>query len=216
MSAEKEAAETTEIAEPPKRKRGQRGPDKKPRKPGTGKFLKEAAKTDVNEEYNRKEIAFILEVTPKSKPDFNDIEEMDRRFTHYLETCAKYGKRVGNMTAYSAIGVSVDNVSDWTAPNAKNKDRKQFFEYVKSVCATYREGLMQDSKVHPAVGIFWQKNYDGLKDQKESIQVAINPLGEQKDAKSLEQKYMANAALVEPAKAIDAEFVEREVEKEKV
>jgi hypothetical protein len=141
---------------------------------------------------------------------------MNRRFLHYIETCQKYGKKVGNMAAYSAIGVYDELVTKWTKPDAKNQLRRDFFKYVKAVCATYRESLMQDSKVNPVVGIFWQKNYDGLKDQKETLQVIANPLGEQKDVSALEQKYAANAALVEAPKAIDVEFIEHAAEKEKV
>ncbi|CAJ0600759.1 unnamed protein product [Cylicocyclus nassatus] len=32
-----------------------------------------------------------------------------------------------------------------------------------------REGLMADGKVNPVTGIFWQKNYDGLRDQQEVV-----------------------------------------------
>ena len=32
-----------------------------------------------------------------------------------------------------------------------------------------REQLMADGKVNAVAGIFWQKNYDGLKDQQEVI-----------------------------------------------
>ena len=57
----------------------------------------------------------------------------------------------------------------------------------------YREGLMEDGKVNPVTGIFWQKNYDGMKDQQEVVLTPNqNPLGEQKDAESLKQKYLEN------------------------
>lgn len=52
---------------------------------------------------------------------------------------------------------------------------------------------MQDGKVNPVTGIFWQKNYDGMKDQTEMVLTPNNPLGEQKDMKALEQKYMESA-----------------------
>jgi hypothetical protein len=57
----------------------------------------------------------------------------------------------------------------------------------------YREGLMEDGKVNPVTGIFWQKNYDGMKDQQEVVLTPnTNPLGEQKDAEALQQKYLEN------------------------
>ena len=55
----------------------------------------------------------------------------------------------------------------------------------------YREGLMEDGKVNPVTGIFWQKNYDGMKDQQEVVLTPnTSPLGEQKDAEALKQKYL--------------------------
>ena len=52
---------------------------------------------------------------------------------------------------------------------------------------------MEDGKVNPVTGIFWQKNYDGLKDQQEVVLTPnTNPLGEQKDAEALKQKYLEN------------------------
>lgn len=57
----------------------------------------------------------------------------------------------------------------------------------------YREGLMEDGKVNPVTGIFWQKNYDGMKDQQEVVLTPnTSPLGEQKDAEALKQKYLEN------------------------
>ena len=32
-----------------------------------------------------------------------------------------------------------------------------------------REQLMSDGKINPVTGIFWQKNWDGLKDQQEVV-----------------------------------------------
>jgi hypothetical protein len=55
----------------------------------------------------------------------------------------------------------------------------------------YREGLMEDGKVNPVTGIFWQKNYDGMKDQQEVVLTPnTSPLGEQKDTEALKQKYL--------------------------
>ena len=51
---------------------------------------------------------------------------------------------------------------------------------------------MQDGKINPVTGIFWQKNYDGMKDQSEVVLTPNNPLGEQKDVEALKQKYLEN------------------------
>ena len=47
---------------------------------------------------------------------------------------------------------------------------------------------MQDGKINPVVGIFWQKNYDGLRDQTELAIAPTNPLGDGKSAEELAKK----------------------------
>lgn len=74
-----------------------------------------------------------------------------------------------------------------------NPARTDFIKKVRQFCGVFREGLMQDGKVNPVTGIFWQKNYDGMKDQTEMVLTPNNPLGEQKDMKALEQKYLESA-----------------------
>ena len=56
---------------------------------------------------------------------------------------------------------------------------------------------MEDGKVNPVTGIFWQKNYDGLKDQQEVVLTPNNPLGEAQNAEQLKQKYLESADIVE-------------------
>jgi hypothetical protein len=101
--------------------------------------------------------------------------------------------KIGNQAAYAAIGINKDNVYDWTVRREANPARADFLKRVQKVCAMYREGLMEDGKVNPVTGIFWQKNYDGMKDQQEVVLTPnTNPLGEQKDAEALQQKYLEN------------------------
>ena len=75
--------------------------------------------------------------------------------------------------------------------------RSTFIKKVRQFCATYREGLMEDGKVNPVTGIFWQKNYDGMKDQTEMVVTPNNPLGDAADTQALAQKYLDNADIVD-------------------
>lgn len=56
---------------------------------------------------------------------------------------------------------------------------------------------MEDGKVNPVTGIFWQKNYDGLRDQSEVVVTPNNPLGEAQNVEQLRQKYLESAGIVE-------------------
>ena len=132
-------------------------------------------------------------ILPTEPLDRDDVEEMERRFAFYLEMCAQWDMKVGNMAAYAAIGIDKNDAYEWTNRNLGNPARTRFIKKVQKVCAMYREGLMEDGKVNPVTGIFWQKNYDGMKDQQEVVLTPnTSPLGEQKDAEALKQKYLEN------------------------
>lgn len=146
---------------------------------------------NLPEGYNSRRIAFMMDILPTEPLDSNDVDEMERRFQRYLQKCAEWDMKVGNQAAYAAIGIDKDDVYNWVARISTNPKRGEFVKKVQKICALYREGLMEDGKVNPVTGIFWQKNYDGLRDQQEVVLTPNqSPLGEQKDAESLRQKYL--------------------------
>lgn len=148
---------------------------------------------DIPEGYNSKRIAFMLAITPTEPLDYNDVAEMDRRFQRYLKLCAEWDMKIGNQAAYAAIGIDKGIAWEWANRSLGNPARTDFIKKVQQFCAMYREGLMEDGKVNPVTGIFWQKNYDGMKDQQEVVLTPnTSPLGEQKDAEALKQKYLEN------------------------
>ena len=133
----------------------------------------------------------MQEILPTEPLDYDDVEEMERRFQRYLQKCAEWDMKIGNQAAYAAIGINKDVVYEWTNRQLGNPRRTEFIKKVQQFCAMYREGLMEDGKVNPVTGIFWQKNYDGMKDQQEVVLTPnTSPLGEQKDAEALKQKYL--------------------------
>lgn len=170
--------------------------------------------------YNTRRIKFMQAILPTEPLDTDDVEEMKRRFQRYLELCAEWDMKIGNQAAYAAIGINKDHVYDWTVRRQTNPKRADFVKRVQQFCAMYREGLMEDGKVNPVTGIFWQKNYDGMKDQQEVVLTPnASPLGDQTDAEALKQKYLENTygvteSLPEGRKSLpeSAEGAERAVE----
>jgi len=137
---------------------------------------------------------FMQAILPTEPLDYNDVAEMERRFNRYLQLCAEWDMKIGNQAAYAAIGIDKGTAWEWENRNLGNPARTDFIKKVRQFCAMYREGLMEDGKVNPVTGIFWQKNYDGMKDQQEVVLTPnTSPLGEQKDAEALRQKYLENA-----------------------
>lgn len=130
-------------------------------------------------------------------PELTDPDCIERweKFTAYLRMCAEKDMKVGNLAAYMAIGI--DKTIAWKWENEQlSKDRRNLIKSIRQVCAVYREQLMQDGKVNPVVGIFWQKNYDGMRDQTETVITAHAPLGEEvtgRDAERLAETYLSNA-----------------------
>lgn len=148
---------------------------------------------EVPEGYNSKMVAFLTDILPTEPLDYHDVDEMERRFKRYLQKCVEWDMKVGNMAAYMAIGINKDTAWDWEHVNKVNPRRALFIKKVRQFCAVCRENLMQDGKVNPVTGIFWQKNYDGLRDQQEVVLTPnVNPLGEAADAEALKQKYLTS------------------------
>ena len=146
---------------------------------------------DLEVGYNTRRIQFMQAILPTEPLDYEDVDEMERRFERYLNLCAEWDMKIGNQAAYAAIGIDKGTAWDWENRNQGNPRRSVFIKKVRQFCAMYREGLMEDGKVNPVTGIFWQKNYDGMRDQQEVVLTPnVSPLGEQKDAESLRQKYL--------------------------
>ena len=151
------------------------------------------------EGYNTNAINFLNLIIPKEKLDYNDVPEMERRFNRYLQLCAEYDQKVSNLGAYTAIGVPKQTVDHWKNEPKTNPERWDFIKKVQQICAFYRENMMAEGKVNPVVGIFWQKNYDGFKDQQEVVLTPNDPLGDEASEKALKSKYLEDIG----AKPID-------------
>lgn len=168
--------------------------DKQPRQSnGQPRGIAAEQNPELEEGYNTRRIRFMQAILPKEPLDYDDVAEMERRFYRYLEMCAEWDMKVGNQAAYAAIGISKELAWEWVNRTQANPARHDFLKKVQTICAMYREGLMEDGKVNPVTGIFWQKNYDGMKDQQEVVLTPnTSPLGEQQDAEALKQKYLEN------------------------
>ena len=162
---------------------------------------------EQEEGYNSAMVSFIMAITPSEPLDRSNVKEMvkemERRFDNYLQMCATYDKKVGNQAAYLAIGIDKETAWNWLNRASTNPLLVDFIKKVQKICSVYRENLMSDGKVNPVTGIFWQKNYDGMKDQQEVVLTPNNPLGEQKDAEELSRKYLETAEVAEIAEGAE-------------
>jgi hypothetical protein len=163
-------------------------PKGKPRG-GNSPIIKDAQSSLTNPN-NSRYIAFIAELNSWPTVNNKDIPAMEQRLAEYLELCQKYGIKVGNQSCYFALNIDKDDVYNWTHGLSRSAEFGDFIKKVQKICAMYRENLMQDGQINPVTGIFWQKNYDGLKDQQEVVLTPNNPLGNQTDPEELKRKYI--------------------------
>lgn len=145
-------------------------------------------------EYNLKLIRFMREIAYNGEPyDTHDLNKINELFEGYLKKCEEWDMKLGTQAIALALGVKYSTFKGWqNDPEEVRRDpaRARVVGEMCQFVAMYRESLMQDSKINPVVGIFWQKNYDGLKDQQETVVKAE----EHVDTARLKDKYQAIAS----------------------
>jgi hypothetical protein len=113
---------------------------------------------------NSKYAAVLMEFASWPKPNKTDMNALEGRFMEYMQYCQAHDVKIGNQMAYLAMGLNKDDVYDMEHGRKLGSTASDFIKKVKQICAGNRELLMQDGKVNPIAGIFWQKNYDSMKD----------------------------------------------------
>lgn len=144
--------------------------------------------------YNKKLIRFMREVAYKGPSyDTHDLVKLNELFDEYMDKCEKWDMKPGNQGMALALGVSYSTFKGWMNDPDEVKRDPARARVVREMCqfiATYRENLMIDARMNPVVGIFWQKNYDGMKDEQETV---IKHETDSVDVKRLKDKYQAIA-----------------------
>lgn len=103
-------------------------------------------------------------------------EDMKEGLMKYLELCEQQNRRITNLACYMAMGISKDIAYDLQHGRSGTQEQKRLLQFVKGLCATYREAMMITGDINPIIGIFWQKAYDGLNelDEANAIQSESN------------------------------------------
>ena len=102
--------------------------------------------------------------------DLKDPEQVKQAIYNYLLDCEQAGKRPGNMGLYRALDMTRQDINNIFNGKLKNKVSPACMDIIKkalSMLSEYREQLAIQGKLNPVTLIFWQKNFDGLRDQTE-------------------------------------------------
>lgn len=143
---------------------------------------------------NSKYAKLLMEVNSWGDVDVSSVPALEERMQKYLQFCFDNDLKIGNQMCYLALGISKDDVYNWEHGLSRGKEHCDFIKKIRKLCSGNRELLLQDGKVNPILGIFWQKNYDGMKDTQDIIVTPNNPLGEIQDPATIQQKYIEGLA----------------------
>lgn len=132
-------------------------------------FSIKPAETPEGMDMNARMIDHIMRVYQISQTvDKKDPVSIKSAFAAYVQLCQEDGFPVSNLAAYTAIGSNNEEMGRWY--RSDNPEYRSIAEMVKGVCSLSREQQITSGSLHPVIGIFWQRNYDGLRNDTEQQQ----------------------------------------------
>ena len=122
--------------------------------------------------------------------DDKDMNSMRKCFYAFCALAEATNMKVGNMTAYTAMGITQGTANEWRKGGVgSTPERRQLIEEVCAVCGATREMLGASGAINPVLTIFWQKNWDGFRDVTEHVAYQGDPLGEKQTPHEIAEKY---------------------------
>lgn len=144
--------------------------------------------TEEDKSYNQVLIEHIIGINEiAQQADRHDINSLKSCFANYLNLCYKNGMPISNLHAYASMGFDFQSFTDFA--KGKDPERRAFVSLVKTTCAMSREGQVSAGKLNPVIGIFWQRNYDGLRNDTEQIQSIQEQEDDDNNNSSYKEKY---------------------------
>ena len=147
------------------------------------------AETKEELDYNSRLIEHVMRIHEiASKADKNDLLSLKSCFVAYMRLCQEDGFPVQNLAAYSAMGFT--NAQFMYFSRKDDPEVREFVSFVKSTCGMFRESMVTANKLNPVIGIFWQRNFDGLRNDTEQVQVAQEQEDNSYTNKNYKDKYL--------------------------
>lgn len=174
---------------------------------------------DVDPRANSKVVAFGKALMAFEPPDFSDAAQLEQRFYDYLDLCDCREVRPMVSSMANAFGISRQELQgiaaghiNWQGWRGGVLTRegysilKKAYTFLETAWETY---LMED-KGNPVKYIFLGKNYFGMRDQTEQVQVRVDATPTLPDPKEVAAKYAAMVGRPKPEALPEAEVVEVE------
>ena len=142
----------------------------------------------IEKNANARYANFVLAIAAIGRnADLSNIDDLRMRFYSYLELSQRCNMKISNLCAYLSIGMTYSKAYA-QMKNGTDPVKDLLFE-IQAVCGSYRESITSDGKLNPVTSIFWQKNYDDLKDRSEQTVTVQDPLGKSVSSEDIKQKY---------------------------
>lgn len=157
-------------------------------------------------------VAHIMQTMEIAKQtDRENIDSLRLALQKYLALCARTNVNVTNTGLYGALGLSQETISQWASGKARASDPRyrEFALLVRKLCAQYRELAASEGKISPVLTIWWQKNYDGFRDDP-ILEKANEGLAAPADPQEIAEKYK-HLLTDDSGARMEAERAKREV-----
>lgn len=175
----------------PKRGRG--------RPKGTGGNKRPDKTVQLEPGDNRKYIMHDMRMWDWPSVDMTKPEDVSERIANYFTICAEDDMKpsvAGMALAFGIdrrrlweIAAGVEHRNPNVAPESRDAIKKAY-----QLLTAQMENYMQNGKINPVAGIFLMKNNMGYQDKQEMVLTPNNPLGDQVQPETLQQKYLEATA----------------------
>ena len=140
---------------------------------------------------NRKYILHSLRLADLPKVNLTSVEEVTQRIKVYFTICAEDDMKPS--VAGLALAMDIDRRYLWEIREGKKGKTPEVADTLKKamkILDLQMVDYMQNGKINPVSGIFLMKNNFGYADKQEVILTPNSPLGDTKDQKELEERYL--------------------------
>ena len=153
--------------------------------------LSEAQSVHTEPGDNRKYILHSLRLYDLPKCNLKSVEEVTQRITDYFTICAEDDMKPS--VAGLALAMDIDRTYLWeirAGRKGKNPEVANTLKKAMKLLDLQMVDYMQNGKINPVSGIFLMKNNFGYADKQEVVLTPNSPLGDTKDTKELEERYI--------------------------
>lgn len=140
---------------------------------------------------NRKYILHSLRLAELPKLNLKSVEEVTQRIKDYFTICAEDDMKPS--VAGLALAMDIDRTYLWeirSGRKGKDPEVANTLKKAMKILDLQMVDYMQNGKINPVSGIFLMKNNFGYADKQEVVLTPNNPLGDTKDTKELEERYI--------------------------